>query len=131
MTSKTRLAQTAGFLHHGQSRRRAAAVNMPGSRTRRPGLTAASTGTPSKAEEPRYQPQDQRPVYTDTLTSSGNSGRKFATIDRYVNERLAIFASTKHGLRGRNWASRFSYTWYQGLGVYQLSGTVRYRTAHA
>jgi hypothetical protein len=72
MTSKTRLAQTAGFLHHGQSRRRAAAVNMPGSRTRRPGLTAASTGTPSKAEEPRYQPQDQRPVYTDTLTSSAN-----------------------------------------------------------
>jgi hypothetical protein len=72
MTSKTRLAQTAGFLHHGQSRRRAAAVNMPGSRTRRPGLTAASTGTPSKAEEPRYQPQDQRPVYTDTLTSSRN-----------------------------------------------------------
>jgi len=61
----------------------------------------------------------------------GNSGRKFATIDRYVNERLAIFASTKHGLRGRNWATRFSYTWYQGLGVYQLSGKVRYRTAHA
>jgi Group II intron, maturase-specific domain len=59
----------------------------------------------------------------------GNSGRKFTTIDRYVNERLAIFASTKHGLRGRNWASRFSYAWYQGLGVYQLSGTVRYRTA--
>jgi hypothetical protein len=73
VTSQTRLAQTAGFLHHGQSRRRAAAVNMPGSRTRRPGLTAASTGTPSKAEEPRYQPQDQRPVYTDTLTSSGHA----------------------------------------------------------
>jgi RNA-directed DNA polymerase len=61
----------------------------------------------------------------------GNSGRKFATIDRYVNERLAIFASTKHGLRGRNWATRFSYTWYRRLGVYQLSGRVRYRTAHA
>jgi hypothetical protein len=71
VTSQTRLAHTAGFLHLGQSRRRAAAVNMPGSRTCRPGLTAASTGTPSKAEEPRYQPQDQQPVYTDTLTSSG------------------------------------------------------------
>jgi RNA-directed DNA polymerase len=61
----------------------------------------------------------------------GNSARKFTTIDRYVNERLAIFTSTKHGLRGRNWATRFTYTWYQQLGVYQLSGTVRYRTAHA
>ena len=70
MTSQTGRARTAGFLHLGQSRRRAAAVNMPGSRTCRPGLTAASTGTPSKAEEPRYQPKDQQPVYTDTLTSS-------------------------------------------------------------
>ena len=38
MTSQTRLAHTAGFLHLGQSRRRAAAVNMPGCRTCRPGL---------------------------------------------------------------------------------------------
>lgn len=61
----------------------------------------------------------------------GNSARKFATIDRYVNERLAIFASTKQGLRGRNWATRFNYAWYQGLKVHRLSGTVRYRTVHA
>jgi hypothetical protein len=54
VTSQTRLAHTAGFLHLGQSCRRAAAVNIPGSRTCRPGLTAASTGTPSKAEEPRH-----------------------------------------------------------------------------
>jgi len=53
MTVLIELPRTAGFLHHGQFRRRAAAVNMPGSRTCRPGLTAASTGTPSKAEEPR------------------------------------------------------------------------------
>src|ERR687898_143061 len=33
----------------------------------------------------------------------GNSGRKFAHIDCYVNERLAILASAKHGLQGRNW----------------------------
>jgi integrase len=70
VTSQTRLARTAGFLHHGQSRRRAAAVNMPGSRTCRPGLTAASTGTPSKAEEPRPNHKINKPVYTDTLTSS-------------------------------------------------------------
>ena len=29
----------------------------------------------------------------------GNSGRKFAQIDGYVNERLAILASAKHGLQ--------------------------------
>src|SRR4029450_9296568 len=29
----------------------------------------------------------------------GNSARKFAMIDSYVHERLAIFASIKHGLR--------------------------------
>jgi RNA-directed DNA polymerase len=61
----------------------------------------------------------------------GNSARKFNAIDRYVNERLAIFASTKQGLRGRNWATRFTYAWYRRLRVHQLSGTVRYRTVHA
>ena len=65
MTSQTRLAHTVGFLHLGQSRRRAAAVNIPSSRTCRPSLTAASTGTRSKAEEPRYQPQDQQ-LFTQT-----------------------------------------------------------------
>ena len=39
MTSQTRLARTAGFLHLGQSRRRAAAVNIPSNRTCRPSLT--------------------------------------------------------------------------------------------
>jgi transposase len=78
VTSQTGRARTAGFLHHGQSRRRAAAINMPGSQTCRPGLTAASTGTSSTAEEPRYQPQDQQPVYTDTLTSSARSGNRVA-----------------------------------------------------
>ena len=33
----------------------------------------------------------------------GSSSRKFAIIDSYVHERLAIFDSTKHGRRGRNW----------------------------
>jgi RNA-directed DNA polymerase len=39
----------------------------------------------------------------------GNSAEKFDEIDRYVHERLAILASNKHGLRGRNWASRFNH----------------------
>lgn len=61
----------------------------------------------------------------------GNSARKFAAVDSYVHERLAIFASVKHGLRGRNWASRFTYGWFTRLGAYRLSGTVRYWSAHA
>ena len=31
---------------------------------------------------------------------NGNSGRKFNAVDGYVHERLAIFASRKHGRRG-------------------------------
>jgi group II intron reverse transcriptase/maturase len=61
----------------------------------------------------------------------GNSGRKFTVIDSYVHERLAIFASTKHGLPGRNWQRRFTWAWSGRLGVYRLSGKVRYGTAHA
>ncbi|HUZ40482.1 MAG TPA: group II intron reverse transcriptase/maturase [Acidimicrobiales bacterium] len=61
----------------------------------------------------------------------GNSSRKFATIDSYVAERIAVLASNKHGLSGRNWATRFTYEWFKGLGVYTLAGNVRYGTAHA
>jgi RNA-directed DNA polymerase len=62
----------------------------------------------------------------------GNSARKFADIDSYVHERLAIFASIKHGLRyHRNWSRRFSWAWLRGLGVYRLSGRVRSGAAHA
>jgi hypothetical protein len=61
----------------------------------------------------------------------GNSGVKFAQIDAYVNERLAILASAKHGLQGRNWVSRFNYEWVTQLGVYRLNGTVRPTLAYA
>jgi len=61
----------------------------------------------------------------------GNSSRKFSVIDSYVAERMAILASNKHGLSGRNWATRFTYEWFKSLGVYTLSGNVRYGTAHA
>jgi hypothetical protein len=56
---------------------------------------------------------------------------KFSAIDSYVNERLAILASAKHGLRGRNWVSRFTYEWTTQLDVYRLSGTVRSTRAFA
>jgi RNA-directed DNA polymerase len=45
----------------------------------------------------------------------GNSARKFAMIDSYVHERLAIFASIKHGLHGRN-QHRFNWVWFTSLG---------------
>lgn len=55
---------------------------------------------------------------------NGNSGRKFNAVDGYVHERLAIFASRKHGRRGRNWTTRYTYGWITRLGVYRLTGTV-------
>ena len=61
----------------------------------------------------------------------GNSGQKFSTIDSYVNERLAILASAKHGLQGRNWRDRFNYEWATQLGIYRLSGTVKPTLAYA
>jgi hypothetical protein len=62
----------------------------------------------------------------------GNCARKFAIVERYVHERLAIFMRAKHGLGGpkRHWR-RFDAAWFAGLGVYRLSGRVRYGTAHA
>ncbi|MEU9625147.1 group II intron maturase-specific domain-containing protein [Streptomyces sp. NPDC048155] len=62
---------------------------------------------------------------------NGNSGRKFNVVDGYVHERLAIFASTKHRLAGRNWATRFTYGWITRLGIYRLTGNVRRATVHA
>jgi RNA-directed DNA polymerase len=61
----------------------------------------------------------------------GNSAAKFSAIDSYVNERLAILASAKHGLQGRNWVTQFNYDWATKLGVYRLTGTVRSTTAFA
>ncbi|MGK2933610.1 MAG: group II intron reverse transcriptase/maturase [Solirubrobacterales bacterium] len=61
----------------------------------------------------------------------GHSEAKFAAVDSYVHERLALFASKKYGVSGRNWARRFTVAWCRDLGVYRLAGTVRYVTAHA
>ena len=56
----------------------------------------------------------------------GNSSNKFSAVDSYVHLRMARLASTKHGLHGRNWATRFTYGWLTDLGIYRLSGKVRY-----
>ncbi|MGK2955506.1 MAG: group II intron reverse transcriptase/maturase [Solirubrobacterales bacterium] len=61
----------------------------------------------------------------------GNSSRQFVTIDSYVHQRLARLTSIKHGRSGINWVTRYNYEWFNALGTYRLTGTVRYRTAHA
>jgi RNA-directed DNA polymerase len=63
--------------------------------------------------------------------SRGNSSAKFHAIDSYVHLRLALLASDKHGLHGLNWDTRFTYEWLTDLGIYRLSGRVRYRAASA
>ena len=50
----------------------------------------------------------------------GNPRTSSTKIDGYVRERLAILASAKHGIQGRNWVSRFNYQWTTQLGVYRL-----------
>ncbi len=61
----------------------------------------------------------------------GNSSEKFHVVDSYVHERMARLASTKYGLHGTNWATRFTYEWMTDLEIYRLSGTVRYWAASA
>jgi RNA-directed DNA polymerase len=61
----------------------------------------------------------------------GNSSAKFGAIDAYVHERVARLASRKHGAHGINWLNRFTWDWLGDLGIYRLTGTVRYPTAHA
>jgi group II intron reverse transcriptase/maturase len=61
----------------------------------------------------------------------GNSNRKFQAVDDYVRMRMARLASTKYGLHGTNWATRFTYGWLTDLGIYRLTGKVRYRAASA
>ncbi len=83
---------------------------------------------------PRWPGRDPTRWFLQPRSSTirhGNSSRKFKSIDSYVHERLAILASDKHGRYGRNWASHYNGAWFRRLGVYTLTGTVRYGTAHA
>lgn len=56
----------------------------------------------------------------------GNSNRKFSAIDAYVHLQIAKLASVKYATRGRLLTSRFNYDWITEIGVYRLTGTVRY-----
>ncbi len=56
----------------------------------------------------------------------GNSSRQFSRIDSYVRERLALFDSKKRQKRGRMWGRVHTTAWFAQLGIFTLSGTVRY-----
>jgi RNA-directed DNA polymerase len=58
----------------------------------------------------------------------GTASGQFRQVDDYVRERLALFLSKKTGRRGRQWG-RHSVTLFRALGVYQLSGTVKWYSA--
>ena len=55
----------------------------------------------------------------------GNSSKKFALVDYYVHERLALFDSKKRGRSGRRWLVH-THEWLKGLGVYRLTGRVQH-----
>jgi hypothetical protein len=58
----------------------------------------------------------------------GNSTRKFKDVDYYVHERLAKFLANKAGSGGHQ-RKRYTWAFFDKLGVYQLSGTVKWYTA--
>lgn len=57
----------------------------------------------------------------------GNSTKQLRQMDQYVRESLGLFASKKAKRSGRGWERNRAT--YAGLGVYRLSGTVRWYTA--
>jgi RNA-directed DNA polymerase len=59
----------------------------------------------------------------------GNSARQFIQIDSYVCERLALFLSKKARRSGRNWKERYTWSFFQHLDLYRLSGTVTWHKA--
>jgi hypothetical protein len=66
-----------------------------------------------------------------TLLRQGNSSHVFEQINRYVHERLALFASKQHRQVGRGWRTRYPTSWLRRLGILRLSGTRVGRTLHA
>ncbi len=61
----------------------------------------------------------------------GNSAHAFEQINRYVHERLALFASKQHRQVGRGWRTRYPTAWLRELGVFRLSGTRVGNALHA
>lgn len=61
----------------------------------------------------------------------GNSSAKFSQLDSYVHLRLARLEMVRHGRRGWGWSSWYRKEWLRAIGVYRLTGTVRWGAAHA
>ena len=61
----------------------------------------------------------------------GNTVRAFEQVNRYVHERLALFASKQHGQVGRGWKDRYPASWLRRLGVFRLGGTRVGNALHA
>jgi RNA-directed DNA polymerase len=59
----------------------------------------------------------------------GNASKQFGQVDNYVRERLALFMSKKTQRSGRNWGTRYTWEFFQQLGIHHLSGTVSWRVA--
>ena len=91
-----------------------------------PGKDQTPNGPPLRrdADRDRGGTPEPRPAGLGQLFRHGNSARKFAQIDGYVHERLAILACNKHGLSARKWVSRFNGHWLARLGVHTLKGTI-------
>jgi RNA-directed DNA polymerase len=80
----------------------------------------------------RYIIEDLNPVLRGwgNYFRTGNAADKFTQVDRYVAWRLRRLMIKK---RGRNLragqAQQWTRDWFHGLGLYRLSGTVRYPKA--
>ena len=62
----------------------------------------------------------------------GNSSRQLHQVGDYVAQQMRLYLSKKHQQRGRNWEQYTETILYKQMGLYRLSGTVKwYTTAKA
>lgn len=61
-----------------------------------------------------------------TYFADGHSAVVFAKMDRYVRLRLSIWENRKHKRRTHEWGSQATTEHFKRIGLYRLSGTVRY-----
>ncbi len=62
----------------------------------------------------------------------GNSTRRFAALDAYVVERMALLLSKRHGRRGRGHGLKLIISSGNRLGLERLAGTIDFgRDVHA
>jgi RNA-directed DNA polymerase len=90
------------------------------------------TGANRKGTRIEWVIEDLNPILRGwgNYFRTGNAAKKFRQIDRYVCRRLFRLQVKK---RGRNLhagqADQWTEAWFHDLGLYQLSGTVRYPKA--